>query len=183
MLKQVGFLFNADLCVGCKACEIACKNENQTAEGIEWRRTVTLEEGFLSISCNHCESPECFRVCPNKAYRKRRDGVVHMNPNLCDGCRTCVTACPYHAPQYDPVKHKTTKCNYCLPRREKGLLPACVLACPTGALNIIDLSQVKESQMLRTIPGFPDIRLTNPSIRFYPLKPKKRYWLNRQRPI
>ncbi|HZK84269.1 MAG TPA: 4Fe-4S binding protein, partial [Desulfosporosinus sp.] len=65
MKDQESFLFNANLCVGCKSCEMACKNENSTPVNVNWRRVSSLSTGNnLSISCNHCESPECFRVCP-----------------------------------------------------------------------------------------------------------------------
>lgn len=178
MLKTKGFIFNVERCVGCRSCEIACKNENKTAPGVQWRRVTQNQDGtYLSISCNHCSSPECFRVCPEHAYVKRRDGVVLIDSNLCSGCKTCVSACPYKAPQFDYAQNRTGKCNFCITRQKEGLLPACVSACPTGALQMTDLSQNLKEGTVATVEGFPDIRLTKPSIRFYPSKPKKRYWL------
>jgi Fe-S-cluster-containing dehydrogenase component len=178
LLKQMGFIFNADRCVGCKACETACKNENGTQPGISWRRVKqTAENSFLSISCNHCESPECFRVCPERAYAKRKDGIVIIDANLCNGCLDCVNACPYHAPQFDPVRHKVSKCTFCLERQQKGLQPACIAACPTGALQMGDFNELCLAGTVAKIDGFPDILLTRPSIRFYPTKPRKRYFL------
>jgi len=178
LLKQMGFIFNADRCVGCKSCEIACKNENGTQPGINWRRVkqVTVNS-FLSISCNHCDSPECFRVCPEKAYSKRKDGIVMIDSGLCNGCMDCVRACPYDAPQFDPIRHKASKCTFCLERLLKELKTACVSACPTGALQMIDLNQAHPAGTVPTLDGFPDIGLTRPSILFYPPKPRKRYFL------
>ncbi len=178
MVKWAGFLFNADDCIHCKACEIACKNENQTPTGIQWRRVEKVApELYLSISCNHCDSPECFRVCPERAFTKRKDGIVQIDEDLCTGCGLCVTACPYHAPQFNPETHKVSKCQMCYPRQDAGLPPACVEACTTGALSIVDLNQFSDPEATRTLPGFPDIRITCPSIVFYPPKPRKRYFL------
>lgn len=176
MTEQMGFLFNPERCVGCKSCEMACKNENSTPVNVNWRRVSSLGSGNLSISCNHCESPECFRVCPQRAYVKRRDGIVLINVNRCDGCMTCVSACPYNAPQFDLEKHKASKCTFCVERREAGLLPACVSACHTGALSIINTNHPPQNTVA-AIDGFPDIRLTKPSIRFNPVKIKLRYWI------
>ncbi|MGE4272365.1 MAG: 4Fe-4S dicluster domain-containing protein [Desulfitobacterium sp.] len=178
IINAKGFLFDVDRCVGCQACVLACKNENKTGNGVWWRRVSEQEGGsYLSISCNHCSSPECFRVCPEHAYVKRRDGVVQIDSNRCAGCQTCVKACPYGAPQFDQVANRTSKCNYCIERQKAGLLPACVTACSTGALQVLDLNKSRGRDTVATVEGFPDIRLTKPSIRFYPRKDKKRYWL------
>jgi len=178
MAKQLGFLFDVNRCVGCRSCEMACKNEHQTAFKIRWRRvSQTSADSFLSISCNHCESPECFRVCPNRAYTKRRDGIVVINSDRCDGCQACIKACPYKAPQFDLELRKVSKCDMCLSRQVKGLLPACLNACHTGALSMLNFSGDLKDGLVKTLPDFPDYRMTRPSIRFYPQKDKKRYWL------
>lgn len=176
-MKHKGFLLDLDRCVGCQACVMACRNENQTSACLRWRRVVPVSEGvFQSISCNHCESPECFRVCPQRAYTKRRDGIVIINSDRCDGCRTCVAACPYKAPQYDAEKHRVSKCHFCLPRQLEGRIPACVEACHTGALKVIDLGEELPEGLVLTSEGFPDIRLTRPSVRFRPVASRTRYW-------
>ncbi len=178
MLKQLGFIFNSDLCVGCKACEVACKNENKTPAGVNWRRVSSTSEGvYLSLSCNHCDSPECFRVCPQKAFSKRRDGIVFINTNRCDGCMDCVSACPYDAPQFDNNSCKASKCIFCESRLLKGLDPACIVACSTGALQMVNLNEGQPQGTVGRLEGFPNISLTKPSIRFYPLQPRERYWL------
>ncbi|ALC91314.1 oxidoreductase [Bacillus sp. FJAT-18017] len=178
MFKQMGFCFNADDCIGCRACEIACKNENQTPTGISWRKVnKTAPEMFLSVSCNHCDSPECFRVCPQRAFTKRRDGIVEINEDLCNGCQLCVSACPYGAPQFNPETQKVSKCQMCYPRQDAGLQPACVEACTTGALELVNLASFNDAHAVRSLPGFPDIQLTSPSIVFYPPKQRKRYFL------
>lgn len=178
MFKQLGFCFNADDCIGCKACEIACKNENQTPLGINWRKVKKAgPELFLSISCNHCDSPECFRVCPQNAFTKRRDGIVLIDENLCNGCQLCVTACPYDAPQFNPETNKVSKCQMCYPRQDADQQPACVEACTTSALELVNLTQLNNPDVVKSLPEFPDPHLTSPSIVFYPQKPRKRYFL------
>lgn len=178
MFKRVGFIFNADDCIACKACEIACKNENQTPPNVRWRKVNEVRpELTLSISCNHCDSPECFRVCLEQAFTKRTDGIVQINAELCTGCQLCVTACPYKAPQFDPETQKVSKCQMCYPRQEKGLPPACVEACTTRALSIVDFNRFHDQKAVRSLPGFPDIQLTRPSIVFYPQKRRTRFFL------
>ena len=178
MGKQLGYSFNADDCIGCKACEIACKNENQTPSHIRWRKVNKIAPDlFLSVSCNHCDTPECFRVCPERAFTKRQDGIVEIDESRCNGCQLCVSACPYHAPQFNPETQKVSKCQMCYPRQDAGLPPACVEGCPTGALSIVDLNTFSDPEAVMTLPGFPDIRITSPSIVFYPVKPRKRYFL------
>lgn len=179
MFKQMGFCFNADDCIGCRACEIACKNENQTPPSINWRKVKKINsELFLSISCNHCENPECFRVCPQRAFTKRRDGIVEINQNLCDGCQLCVTSCPYNAPQFDPQSNKVSKCQMCYPRQDAGLLPACVEACTTNALELVNLENFNNPDIVSSLPGFADISITSPSIVFIGQKERKRYFLS-----
>lgn len=174
----MGFLFNVDYCIGCKACEIACRNENNTQGNIRWRRVSKLASGsYLTISCNHCNSPECFRVCPENAFTKRHDGIIMIDSNFCNGCMLCVNACPYGAPQFDIETQKVSKCQMCYPRQDVGLSPACVEACTTYALSLINLEEFHNPNAIPTIEGFPDIRLTQPSIAFYPVKRKKQHFL------
>lgn len=180
MFKRVGFIFNSDDCIGCRACEIACKNENQIPDTISWRKVNNIgSEMSLSVSCNHCDSPECFRVCPERAFTKREDGIVLIDDNLCTGCQLCVSACPYQAPQFNPETQKVSKCQMCYPRQDAGLPPACVEACTTRSLNIVDLNNFSDKTAVRTLPGFPDIQITSPSIIFYPQKERKRYFLDK----
>nr|WP_235888132.1 4Fe-4S dicluster domain-containing protein [Neobacillus paridis] len=178
VFKRVGFRFNADECIGCRACEIACKNENQTPTGIQWRKVTKLApEIYLSHSCFHCDSPECFRVCPERAFSKRQDGIVQIDENICTGCQLCVTACPYGAPQFNPETKKVSKCQMCYQRQDMDLVPACVEACTTGALKQVDLNTFSDENAVRSLQGFADVTITCPSVVFYPVKPKKRYFL------
>lgn len=183
MFKRMGFLFNPNLCIGCRACEMACHNENHTPVEIHWRYVKKIALGtYLSMSCNHCDSPECFRVCPQHAFNKRKDGIVEIDSSRCDGCAgdvLCVKACPYSAPQYNPETNKVTRCQMCYPRQDHGLPPACVEACTTGALGAVDLNTVQTVNMVKILPGFTNVNLTKPSILFHPLAEVKRYFIER----
>lgn len=178
MAKQWVFIHNAEKCVGCKACEMACKNENQVSDSPRWRRVYTLKEdafgsiqrSYMSLGCNHCDAPECKRVCPTGAYTKRDDGIVIHNPQRCIGCRLCTMACPYNAPQFNKQRGKVEKCHLCFHRIDAGLKPACVAACIPRALEVVDISQLDEKTLVRAQPGFPDPSITHPNIRFVTAK-------------
>ena len=97
----------ADLrrCVGCQTCTAACKETNGTPPGVQWRKVLDVELGeypqaervFMPVGCQHCEDPPCMEVCPSTATRKRDDGIVTIDYDLCIGCSYCVVACPYQA--------------------------------------------------------------------------------------
>lgn len=92
-------------CVGCQTCTAACKNANATPPGVQWRRVLDIESGkfpdvqrsFLPVACMHCNQPPCEEVCPTTATKKRADGLVTIDYDLCIGCANCVMACPYDA--------------------------------------------------------------------------------------
>ena len=97
----------ADLnrCVGCQTCTSACKHANATAPGIQWRKVLDFETGtfptvnraFVPVGCMHCDAPSCRDVCPTTATRKRDDGIVTIDYDLCIGCAYCAVSCPYQA--------------------------------------------------------------------------------------
>ena len=103
----------ADLrrCVGCRTCTAACKHANATPPGVQWRRVLDVETGefpdvqraFIPIGCQHCDEPACLPVCPTTATRKRADGIVTIDYDLCIGCAYCTMACPYQARSKSPA--------------------------------------------------------------------------------
>lgn len=173
-MSKMGFIINLERCIGCNACVIACKSGNSLEPDMH-RRTVTqIDETafggvlrtYRSIACNHCENPACMAICPQKAYTKDEDGVVLHNPDLCIGCEICKTVCPYEAPCLNPATKKMSKCDMCYDRRKEGLEPYCVSACPMEAITIADFDTIDESKYEKSVPGFPDISLTQPNVRF-----------------
>jgi len=157
-MSQKGFLLDLKRCTGCKACQVACKAENNTrpqrgstvhGASVDYRRVVfskgtetdpsTLTRRFVSTACYHCTTPACVPVCPVGAISKRStDGVVLVSYDLCIGCRRCYFACPYGAPRYNGAMRKTQKCTFCEHLLEEGRTPACVATCVAKALLKID---------------------------------------------
>ena len=130
----IGFWMNNKNCYGCKTCSIACKSEKQLDKGVLLRHVTAIRQddprafAYLSMACNHCEEPACMANCPVGAYSKLEDGTVIQDHSVCIGCKTCISACPYGAPSYDEATSTTFKCDGCYDRRQRGELPACVVA-------------------------------------------------------
>lgn len=170
--EQLGFIHDQTKCIGCRKCSTACKKTNQWEDGAKWRRVVSSgrPEVYLSMSCNHCDKPICAMVCPVKAYEKRdKDGIVIHDKEKCVGCKYCLYACPYHAPQYSEETGRITKCHFCYERQKKGLKPACVEACPTGALNFGKIADLRKTQGgVAQLEGMPNPDWTQPSLVIIP---------------
>lgn len=140
------------------ACEVACMDQNDwVAEGVNFREVIRHEEvngsdtriSYLSLSCMHCSDPPCARVCPRNAISRSDDyGAVEVNPSLCIGCHACQIVCPFGAVKFTP-SGKMAKCNLCLVRLRNGLKPACVLTCPTRALDAGPLEELSRRKAER----------------------------------
>jgi len=181
---QVGWYFNENNCIACRACETGCKQEFDLPIGVKRRKVLIREEGkypnpkvrYISTACYHCEEPACMKACPSSAISKEsRFGTVQIDQSKCIGCKKCAAACPYGAPVFDEKKKKMDKCTLCIHRLEVGLPPACVRTCPGYALwhgKLTDIvAQTLPPEIYRRplrddLPGFADPKLTRPSAKF-----------------
>lgn len=153
-------------CDGCRECTRACTAMHRVPPGQEWIRVYEMRDESTGLAywlprpCMQCDNPPCVKVCPVSATWKREDGIVMQDTSRCIGCRYCIAACPYQArgfnwvepaatPErtgepYDPEWNRvhfrgtTEKCIFCPALIKEGKLPACVAACPMGALYFGD---------------------------------------------
>jgi len=154
----VGLLYDASVCIGCKACVAACAEANNTppdtrGDGLHQapsdlndltRNVIKLykeENGpvfsFVKRQCMHCLDPACAAGCPFQALHKDPEsGIVSWKEEACIGCRYCTITCPYHIPrfQWKGFNPRVTKCELCSDRLQQGLKPGCTTVCPTGAV-------------------------------------------------
>jgi DMSO reductase iron-sulfur subunit len=165
--EQYRFHFDMGKCIGCKCCVVACNEQNGNPADINWRRVGELEGGVfphaqrfhLSMACNHCAEPTCLSGCPVVAYTKdAATGIVDHSADTCIGCQYCVWNCSYGVPQYNPERGVVGKCDMCHARLDVGMEPACVNACPEGAIaiEIVNLDEWRRDHALANAPGLPD---------------------------
>jgi Fe-S-cluster-containing dehydrogenase component/formate-dependent nitrite reductase membrane component NrfD len=149
-------------CIGCHACTVACKSENEVPLSVTRTYVKSVEVGvfpqvrrsFQVTRCNQCEDAPCVSACPTSAMFKRADGIVDFDKRICIGCKACIAACPYDAIFINPDDHSAEKCNFCAHRVDAGLEPACVVVCPTQAILIGNLHdpQSKAAQIVNRQP-------------------------------
>lgn len=167
--KQLGLVIDLDICVGCHACAVNCKEWNTGGHmapltdlmpygadpvGVWFNRIHSFEAGdgaagrtvHFPRSCLHCAEPDCVTVCPTGAsYKREADGIVLVNEDICIGCKLCSWACPYGAREYDYDAGVMKKCTLCVDKiynenlDEIDRVPACVATCPVGARHFGDL--------------------------------------------
>jgi Fe-S-cluster-containing dehydrogenase component len=178
--KRLGLVIDLDICVGCHACAVACKEWNSGGhaapltdflpygadpDGVWFNRVHSFEtrlDGETNTvhfprSCLHCENPACVEVCPTGAsFKRAEDGIVLVAEDLCIGCKLCSWACPYGAREYDANEGVMKKCTLCIDRIYNENLdvaervPACVSCCPVNARHFGDLGD-PESDVSRRV--------------------------------
>ena len=139
---KLGFVIDQRKCIGCHACTVACKSENDVPVGnfrtwvkyVEKGTFPSVRRHFSVLRCNHCDEAPCVEICPVTALHKRPDAIVDLNRDVCIGCRACMQACPYDALYLNEQTGTAEKCHYCAHRTEQGLEPACVVVCPEHAI-------------------------------------------------
>jgi formate dehydrogenase iron-sulfur subunit len=185
---RMGFFTDTSVCIGCKACEVACKTWNAVPEdGIEltgmsydntgglgastWRHVAFIEqiqrpgEGaadgaavggadgsrwlMSSNVCKHCTESGCLDVCPTGALMRTEFGTVVVQPDICNGCGYCVSACPFGVIDRREGDGRAWKCTLCYDRIGDGLEPACAKACPTQSIQYGPVDELRERAQLR----------------------------------
>jgi formate dehydrogenase iron-sulfur subunit len=174
-----GFFTDTSVCIGCKACEVACKEWNQLdgnepvfGDGYDntgqldaqnWRHVQFIDnvadstsnvgngKAWLMMSdvCKHCTHASCMEVCPTDAIIKTEFDTVYIQPDVCNGCRDCIAACPYGVIEMDKTKGVAQKCTLCYDRLQGGLEPACAKACPTQSIQFGPVKELKLTAVKR----------------------------------
>lgn len=133
-MPRYSLVIDHERCWGCKTCEVACKQEFRSPEGV---RLISVEEvgpGMVEDKlefvfhvnvCRHCDDPPCVAACQDEAITRRDDGIVVLDEERCTGCQLCMTVCPYEAIAFDSANSVARKCNLCHHRVDQGLYPAC----------------------------------------------------------
>ena len=180
-MTQYGFHFDGKRCTGCKTCVLACKDNKDLSTEIAFRNVYeyggSWEQAdglwsndaftyYVSVACNHCDSPVCMAQCPQAAISKDPDtGIVTSDPEKCIGCGTCAITCPYSAPKVDEEKKKSVKCDMCADRVAEGKQPICVEACPLRALDFGDIDELRSKyDEVAAIAPLPSEEETHPNI-------------------
>lgn len=175
---EKGFIvFDPSRCMGCKSCEIACAVEHSLSKNLysaimEYPRpkprirVFQVDNVKLPLTCRHCEEPPCVQVCPTGAMYRTEEGIVLNRPEKCIRCRLCVLVCPIAHPYVDPETRTLVKCDLCIHRLRQGKMPACVEACPTGALMYVterelagERARMISDVMVRMLEEFKKFRM------------------------
>jgi len=159
-----GFFTDTTVCIGCKACEVACKQWNQLPDdgfsfsGLSYDNTVELSASswrhvafveqtdrwlMMSDVCKHCARAGCLEACPTGAIVRTEFDSVYVQPDVCNGCGYCVVSCPFGVIDRLESDGRAWKCTLCYDRQRGGLEPACAKACPTDSIQFGDLDELR----------------------------------------
>jgi len=176
--QKMGFFTDTTLCIGCKACEVACKQWNQLpSDGFNftghsydntqhlsestWRHVAFVEQVdatrdrtgsrwlMMSDVCKHCEQAPCQEACPTGSIIYNEFGDVYVQPDICNGCGYCVVACPFGVLGRSEEDGHVHKCTLCYDRQRDGMTPACAKACPTDSIQFGPLDLLREKAQER----------------------------------
>lgn len=145
-MPSYAMFIDAAKCTGCGACRIACQMQwhlppDRFYNRLEFRENGSypkVRQAIFPVQCMHCDNPPCQTVCPTKATYKTTDGIVHVNPQKCIGCKMCMLACPYDVRQPNE-KGIVEKCRFCDDYVALGEQPPCVTTCMNGVRVFGDL--------------------------------------------
>jgi len=174
MAEAVGFFTDTSVCIGCKACEVACKEWNQLKgntpafldsfdhtgklDDQNWRHVAFYDkvpdapmtagngQAWLMFSdvCKHCKHASCMEVCPTGAIIRTEFDTVFIQQDVCNGCRDCISACPFGVIGFSEQTGTAHKCTFCYDRLQNGLMPACAKVCPTQAIQFGPLEEMQK---------------------------------------
>jgi formate dehydrogenase iron-sulfur subunit len=183
MAEAKGFFTDTSICIGCKACEVACKEWNQLSgdaptfladsydntgklDAENWRHVKFLEldshltasttvgngQAWLMMSdvCKHCQHASCAEVCPTDAIIRTEFDTVFIQQEVCNGCRNCISACPYGVIGFSEQTGTVHKCTFCYDRLQNNMQPACAQACPTQSIqfgNLVDMHAAADRRL------------------------------------
>ncbi len=163
--QRMGFYTDTTICIGCKACEVACKHWNRLPgagdggtemtgdsydntrqlDNAHWRHVKFIEQFsedrsksrwlMMSDVCKHCVRAACLEACPTGAIARTEFDTVVIQPDVCKGMKQCVDACPFGVIHLIPPLKIARKCTLCYDRISEGLAPACAQACPTDSIR------------------------------------------------
>jgi formate dehydrogenase iron-sulfur subunit len=190
MPEAMGFYTDTTVCIGCKACQVACHQWNNLPSGtgrtepngfrkslpmlsgdsydntrsfsdVNWRHVKFIEQfspdpnrseaAWLMMSdvCKHCVNAPCLEVCPTGAILRTEFDSVYINGPACNGCRDCVSACPFGVIHMSEDRGIAQKCTLCYDRLKNGLTPACAQACPTESIQFGPINKLKKKAQAR----------------------------------
>jgi formate dehydrogenase iron-sulfur subunit len=177
--EPMGFYTDTSVCIGCKACEVACKQWNALPstkggqntlsgdsydntvrlDGEHWRHVKFIEQFssdrtggrwlMMSDVCKHCVQAGCLEVCPTGAIIRTEFETVVIQSDVCNGCRACIAACPFGVIDINPVNNTAMKCTLCYDRMQNGLTPACAQACPTASIQFGTMTDLRQRAQSR----------------------------------
>lgn len=146
-MPRYAMVIDQSRCIGCMACVVACKRENDVPPEHYRTRVLEMVQGnfpdltteMRSELCNHCDKAPCVDICPTGASHHQEDGTVQINQKKCVGCKACITGCPYNVRYINKELGVADKCSFCQHRLNEGKKPACVATCVGGSRIFGDL--------------------------------------------
>lgn len=176
-MTRYAMVIDINRCVGCMGCNAACKTVNNVPIGSFWNKVLRVgptpcyegavfpdtEWYFLPVQCQHCENPECVKVCPTGASHVAEDGTVQIDKAKCIGCQFCVMSCPYNVRYLNEEERVVEKCTMCQQQVTQGVLPQCVSQCAGLAKWFGDLD---EDPTMMSFKGGGDLTLAESAREF-----------------
>ena len=153
MSPRVFMVIDLERCWGCRACEVACKQELGLGAGPRPMKVEetgarilegALQRDFIPTLCQHCDRAACLVACPVDAIYREADGTIQIRQDICTGCGACVTACPFGVMEMDEAGGLPIKCTLCHERRKDGAQPSCAQHCIGRAFTLVAEEELAE---------------------------------------